>query len=248
MIKLLPRLGQIIMVFLTFWVSLFFAWQTLSIVSFCYPLLYDALDIGAVIQQYAPLNSYKFGFEQTLREQHITLFSEIVLAINQGGQGLAQLVYYDTKGHVMDTLLRPPEIVHLQDVANLLDRLRLSEYWAMVLLLGLIVVFKLTKTSLEYLKQTFVMVLGMIIIVSVAIFLYGAQNLFYALHVAVFPENHQWFFYYQESLMTTLMKAPDIFAVIAALLVGMALVYFIMMLWGIRQFLNLNKLESRGVD
>ncbi|MFN2223885.1 MAG: DUF1461 domain-containing protein, partial [Candidatus Promineifilaceae bacterium] len=30
------------------------------------------------------------------------------------------------------------------------------------------------------------------------------------------PPGHQWFFYYQDSLMTTMMKAPVLFAGIAA--------------------------------
>jgi len=42
------------------------------------------------------------------------------------------------------------------------------------------------------------------------------DDIFSALHVAVFPPENQWFFYYQDSLMTTLMKAPDIFFAIGA--------------------------------
>jgi len=39
----------------------------------------------------------------------------------------------------------------------------------------------------------------------------GVENLFYGLHTIVFPDDHQWFFYYEDSLMSTLMQAPNIF-------------------------------------
>ena len=44
----------------------------------------------------------------------------------------------------------------------------------------------------------------------------GAKQVFYTAHTLIFPAGHQWFFYYEESLMTMLMKAPDLFAAIAA--------------------------------
>jgi hypothetical protein len=34
---------------------------------------------------------------------------------------LAKLQYHDENGHVIDTLLRDPEVVHLQDVAKLIE-------------------------------------------------------------------------------------------------------------------------------
>jgi hypothetical protein len=39
----------------------------------------------------------------------------------------------------------------------------------------------------------------------------------------VFPEGHQWFFYYQDSLMSTLMKAPYLFGYIALALLVLTL-------------------------
>ncbi len=52
----------------------------------------------------------------------------------------------------------------------------------------------------------------------------GRARCFYQFHVWIFPDDHQWFFYYQESLMSTLMKAPVLFGYIAAVLVGLAVV------------------------
>jgi len=99
--------AQASIVLLAFFVALFFAWHTLSWVNFLYPLLYDTLDFASVIEQYAPLNIHKTGFEQTERAQHIALFGEIVAAINHGGQGLANMVYYDLQGKVVDTVFTP---------------------------------------------------------------------------------------------------------------------------------------------
>jgi hypothetical protein len=59
----------------------------------------------------------------------------------------------------------------------------------------------------------------------------GAKKVFYQLHVWIFPEGHQWFFYYQESLMSTLMKAPDLFAGIGiAIFLGAILLFVLMLL------------------
>ncbi|VAW46235.1 hypothetical protein MNBD_GAMMA04-283 [hydrothermal vent metagenome] len=241
-IKKRPLLfGQILLILLLFWIALFFAWQTLSAVHFFYPIIYDALDIGAVIQQYGPLNVYKSDFEQTARAQHIQLFSEIVNAINQSGQGLAQIVYYDRHGQEVDTLLRVPEVVHLQDVANLLDSLRTASYWIILAWLLGVLFFKVKQWLLERIGYSILWVLGGLIGVATVVVLYDAQAIFYALHTMVFPEGNQWFFYYQESLMTTLMKAPDIFAVMAALLVSVAFFYFVLMLWLMNKYLGLER-------
>jgi hypothetical protein len=50
----------------------------------------------------------------------------------------------------------------------------------------------------------------------IAVLLIGPKTVFYTLHTWVFPAGHAWFFYYQDSLMTTLMQAPNLFAGIAA--------------------------------
>ena len=235
-----PLLGQILIVLFSFFVALFLAWHTLSWVQFFYPLIYDALDLNMHIQQYAPLNVYKSGFEQTLREQHIRLFGEVVLAINQDGLGLEQMVYYDQSGQVMDSFLRKPEVIHLQDVANLLNGLTRVAYGAMVLLVCMVFWFKITQQSFVHIRQTLAWVLGGVLLLSGAVVLFDAQAIFYYLHTQVFPEEHQWFFYYQESLMTTLMKAPDIFAVIAVLLVLTAVLYCTAILGWINWFLKCN--------
>jgi uncharacterized membrane protein len=59
----------------------------------------------------------------------------------------------------------------------------------------------------------------------VAVLAIGARQVFYWLHELVFPPDHPWFFYYQDSLMSTMMKAPYLFGAIAVvlLLLGLAI-------------------------
>ena len=53
------------------------------------------------------------------------------------------------------------------------------------------------------------------VIITIVFLIFGAKAIFYQMHVLIFPPDHQWFFYYQDSLMSTMMKAPDLFAGIA---------------------------------
>ena len=55
------------------------------------------------------------------------------------------------------------------------------------------------------------------------------RDRFYALHEWIFPDNHQWFFYYQESLMTVLMKAPDLFGAISVLIALLAIPIYLLL-------------------
>jgi hypothetical protein len=50
------------------------------------------------------------------------------------------------------------------------------------------------------------------------LFIIGPRKSFHWIHTQIFPAGDQWFFYYQDSLMTTLMKAPDLFGFMGALL------------------------------
>ena len=78
-------------------------------------------------------------------------------------------------------------------------------------------------------KQKIISLLSFIILLVAILSIWGFTEVFYYLHTVVFPENHQWFFYYRDSLMATLMKAPDIFSAIAAQLLLIAL----FLTWGV---------------
>ena len=218
----------------TLMVSLALAWQTLSVVDFFYPKLYDALDIGAHIERYAPQNRYREGFASTSRAERIRLFHGILRGVNHGGRGLAALHYRASDG-VTRSLLRRPEIVHLNDVARLISWLRTVAWLAF----GVLVVSTGVLLARRRQPSRNAVIAGaggcltLLALLTLAAFDDRRGGWFDRLHRAVFPAGHQWFFYYQESLMTTLMKAPDLFGPMAAMLGAVTLAYLALILTAI---------------
>ena len=222
-----------------FWLS----WHGLAQLNFGYSIGYDLLDIDQHIQRFGPTNQYRKGFEETSREQHMTLFREIVNAIQDNGNGLADIRYYVTHNgeSVSNTLLREPEVVHLQDVANLISFFNHAAIVSILVLIVLGVTYRRLGWRPPTLKQILVGTIVTLIVVGMFLLLAGPTQSFYWLHTKIFPENHQWFFYYQESLMTTLMKAPDLFGFIAALWVVVALILFGLGQWLLQKALQANR-------
>ncbi|MFT7095179.1 MAG: hypothetical protein ACJAV3_002995, partial [Alcanivorax sp.] len=61
----------------------------------------------------------------------------------------------------------------------------------------------------------------------------------------LFPAENEWFFYWQDSLMSTLMKAPVLFGGIAAAIAIGALLLIPVLYWfGLRLSKNIVKQES----
>lgn len=220
-----------------FWIS----WQGLAQLNFAYSLGYDVLNIDQHIQRYGPSNRYRQGFELTTREQHQELFAAIVTAIQHGGQGLPDITYttpgYNTDGHTRVTLLREPEVEHLQDVANLITLFDQAAIVCLVLLLVLTGYYHWKKRTPPTLKHIAFGTLATLALVGITLLIVGPTQTFYWLHTQIFPEDHQWFFYYQESLMTTLMKAPDLFGFIAGVWALVALILFGLGQWALHSIL-----------
>ncbi len=195
-------------------VALALGWLLLSAVNFSYPVWHDHASIAWAIEEYGGQNRYKKGFDETTREQRIELFAGIVRAINKGGEGLAELEY-KVPGYPSQTLLRPPEVVHLQDVANLITQGRYVAVIALLLWVGIwFYLFRRSKPA-PSLGLQMVTISGFVGIVTLVVVLIGAKAVFYKLHEWIFPDDHEWFFYYQDSLMSTMMYAPNLFAWIA---------------------------------
>jgi hypothetical protein len=212
--------------------SLIFAfslsWLLLSKVDFAYGWLHDVLDIQQHSEHYGPLNRFRDKFETTDRAEHIRLFGEINEAVHQSGQGLGNILYYGPDGQVIDTLLHNSEQIHLQDVAHLLDNLKpvvigVSLFWLMLAGLGIA-----SKIALPSFKQQGKSVAVIGVFVAVVLIIKGPESVFYVLHEWVFPAGHQWYFFYEDSLMSTMMKAPDLFGAIAILLTLLAMVVFML--------------------
>ncbi len=204
--------------------ALFIAWRLLAAGDFLYPLFYDWAEIGETIAEYAPENRYREGFEHTPRAERERLFAAITDAIHHQGQGLATLTYHDADGRPLDRLLRAEEITHLRDVARLVDGFQRLGWAALALTAGLTALFFAMRWPLPAPRN----LLGGLAIVLAATGLLlavaGPVEVFYWLHERLFPPDHPWFFYYQDSLMSTMMRAPVLFGYIGAALAGLALV------------------------
>src|SRR5687768_12188823 len=96
------------------------SWHLLAQFHFAYPVGYQLLDLDKHIAEFAPLNHHKDDFELTSAEDHWRLFGEISDAVHASGEGLDGISYSLKTGETT-ALMHQAEIIHLQDVANLID-------------------------------------------------------------------------------------------------------------------------------
>ena len=213
---------------LTLFMSIGLAWHLLAYFDFGYAIWYEFGGIKETIQLYAPQNNFKQGFENVAPALQIEAFHHIVQAIQNDGTGLAS-ISYPLNGQLVP-LLHQEEIIHLQDVANLISYLNNVFYTVIflwLLITGFLIIAKINLTSFRYCSFVF---LAGITLISAFILTLGATKIFYQFHVWIFPAENKWFFYYQDSLMSTMMKAPDIFGYIGASLALTAIIIFIILI------------------
>lgn len=196
--------------------ALFLAWRALVAVDFLYPAWHQALDIGDTAREFGPQNKNRHGFERTTAEEHARLFAAIVRAVENGGRGLEELEYRDADGNAIDRLLTPPEIVHLRDVARLVAGFERFGWGGLLLFVAATASLLFRPAPRPNVKKYLAYFSVSLLAIAVVILSIGAKDVFYKLHTWIFPAGHQWFFFYQDSLMTTLMQAPALFAAIAA--------------------------------
>lgn len=195
------------------------SWHLAAQIHFAYPIGYQLLNLDKHIAEFAPLNRYKVDFEFTTKEEHWRLFGEISNAIQNHGKGLPDIQYQLSNGS-STSLMHQDEIVHLQDVANLVDHFYQLGYVSVLIWIVCLLLIGWKKLKPPSNKKVILGFVALIACVSLGVISLGAKDVFYWLHIQIFPADHKWFFYYQDSLMTTLMKAPDIFAFISLLLVS----------------------------
>lgn len=207
--------------------SLGLSWQVNKSADFFYGFWYQQLNIEQTITSYVPDNTFgKQDYAETTTQQRIDNFSEIVTEIHNNGEQLALLSYVN-KNQQIKTLLTSAEIIHLEDVSQLIHKLTLVSVGNFIMLFILVgVIFKKKLCLPNRRDQLFSVVLPSLLLLLL-LMLFGFTELFYYLHTIVFPDNHQWFFYYQESLMSSLMKAPDLFAGISVTLIVIALLIYL---------------------
>ena len=221
------------------WPAVFWlAWTALIQVNFLYPLDYRLLDIPATIAKYAPQNRHgKQNFIKTNEAERERLFAAITQDIQQGGHGLAKLHYHDPQGRDLGVFLTPAEVTHLTDVSGVVvagDRI------GFLALLGWLLVVAISlwrKIELPGFRAFSAGTGLSIAAAGLIVTLIGPMQVFNAFHRSVFPPNHTWFFYYQDSLMTTFMQAPTLFGLIVLWWLALALV-FLLMLWVLARSLD----------
>ncbi len=206
------------------------AWHLLAQINFAYPVGYKVLGLDKHIAEYAPLNRYVHGFQFTRPKDHWDLFGQITHSVQHNGEGLAEISFLlPNNTHL--PLMHEAEIIHLQDVSHLINTFyTVGMAGAFVWGMFLWIAYR-QKLQFPSLRKIIMGFLAGIVLLSTIILSIGTTRVFYWLHTQVFPDGHQWFFYYEDSLMTTLMKAPDIFAFIAALLV-----LVLIAVWGLSTF------------
>lgn len=201
------------------------AWLVLYHISFSYGRWHDVGGIGDAIEKFAPQNHYRTGFADTTKAQREALFQQINVSVHHDGIGLEDITY-SVPGHPTQTLLTPDEVGHLTDVAMLVNKVEwLVIVGAIVWLLMVLYYFKKGIQPPSVLKQCLMLVafMGAVIVI---LLLVGPTKAFSQMHEWVFPPGHPWFFYYQHSLMSTMMWAPVLFAWIAAQWAVFTLVFF----------------------
>jgi len=211
-------------------VALWLAWLALVAVDFLYPLAYGWLDIGTTLQTYVPQNRFgKQDYPVADMGQQMQHFAAISHAIHFQGEGLAQLSYHDAQGRVLGLLLTRDEVLHLQDVARLVTGGMIVGAVATLLWLAWVaLMLKLMAKQGWRLPSLSVLLLGsagVLVVMGAVLATFGFESVFYALHRLVFPADHAWFFYYQDSLMSSLMQAPNLFAVIGVAWLVLSLVF-----------------------
>lgn len=204
-------------------------------INYGYSFWYNQLEIGPHIEEFAPQNRQgKSGFENTSTEEHHALFTGISRAVNNGGDGLRELNYRASEQATPQLLLTDAEAIHLEDVSRLIDLMMPVGWFAVFLLIALVLLARVKTLPLPGLSNSLITLAIIAFLLCLALFAVGPHEVFKGFHELVFPDDHQWFFYYQDSLMTTLMKAPDIFFAISVLWAILAIIIYLLLAAGLK--------------
>ncbi|MEM7207043.1 MAG: DUF1461 domain-containing protein [Pseudomonadota bacterium] len=211
------------------------AWIVLAKNDFLYPSGYKLLHIDKTINEFAPKNRYRHSFEMTDTHEHFRIFSEIVFGVTSDAESLAAIEYAAPDGQKLGVFLTDAEVTHLRDVADLISKVNVLGISSLAALVLLVFVQRHQKVAMPPLVKSHLIAFAILILLTCVIVLSGAERVFYSAHEWIFPKDHQWFFYYEESLMTTLMKAPDLFGFIAAALLILSITFYLVSLYSLKR-------------
>ncbi|MBL4865977.1 MAG: DUF1461 domain-containing protein [Pseudomonadales bacterium] len=225
--------------FLLIIVSCFYlGWKTLATVDFLYPFWYQQIGIDHAIDRFSPQNRYKNNFAETDDAERFRLFNAILEAVQNEGKGLSSIKYHHPNGEPIDTLLRKAEIVHLQDVAKIITAFFWAGLISTITLFPALVLLQIKKIPMPKITTLIVSLSAIFSVAGVLVLTIGPVKFFYALHSYIFPDNHQWFFYYQDSLMTTMMLAPTLFGYIAFSWALLSFIFIALLLQGCHYYIQ----------
>lgn len=207
--------------------ALILSWIILAQCDFFYGFWHDHVGIAEGIEEYGPQNRYRQGFADTSRDERVRLFAAINRAVHHDGEGLADIRYKSASMAQPQTLLRVPEMVHLKDVAELLNKLKWAGLLVTLVWLGCCVRLLYGRRPLPKLKHQLLGIGSIFLITGALVALVGPVSVFNQFHIWIFPAGHAWFFYYQDSLMSTMMLAPRLFGWILLAWLPMAILCFL---------------------
>ncbi len=220
-------------------VCFFSSWVFWSSQNFLYQVWYDHTELKEFIDYFAPQNELKPEFSQTDRDERVRLFNAILKSINSNGSGLDKISFHSPKGEKLGTLLTENEIIHLIDVSRIVSIFKMVSWFSIILFFSCLTFLYFYKTSeILNIKKLVLFYILLFSFSFITILIIGPLEVFELLHEFVFPNGHQWFFYYQESLMTTLMMAPKLFMYFASLWIFSGLLLFFAMIIPIRRLLQ----------
>jgi len=200
------------------------SWHLLSKTNFFFHQIYEINELEEHIDRYAPRNRNRDNFEDTTQEERARIFGEMVSSINSGGSGLSDIEYRDSSGDTIDTFLTEPEVEHLVDVSDIVssaNRAGLMVSGFLLAFYGLNLIVR-SRTGASFWKPAGVVsslagICMLALLVVAIIFIIGPRESFHILHEWFFADKGQWYFYFEDSLMTTLLP-EHVFGSIAILL------------------------------
>lgn len=216
--------------FSSVFVVLALTWTVLFKCNFFYGFWHDYGGIKETIEYFAPKNQHISDFENTTAAERNRVFQQISHAVHFNKNDLANITFSTPKG-IIKPMLHQREIIHLQDVATLISILMVITTLMTMIWGYLLWQFKQKSQPLPSLKKQCLQLLLSIFLLLVLTLTIGATKVFYWLHELIFPSGHQWFFYYQDSLMSTLMSAPDLFGWIALEWLVLFVISFCLLQW-----------------
>ena len=191
------------------------SWLTLYKVNFFYGFWHDHGGIAQTIEYFSPKNKHISNFEHTTKAERIRVFKHISYAVHIDASELNAITFKTAKSGQAQRFLHQREIIHLIDVSHAINTLYIILIFGVSCWLYSLRYYLRHNIKLPSRKVQLLSMAILVGLVGICIVLIGPEALFYWFHQVIFPENHQWFFYYEDSLMSTLMSAPDLFGWIA---------------------------------